>query len=278
MFKDLLKYFWPLCASAVLLLGGCTKIAQSLYLASYDRDIKNAGHAIESARDDGRRASAYSQRGTAYSEKARYCRTFKLITPDDYSRLFSLATKDHEQAIALAPESAEAYFSRGRTYYDRGTVEQVNSKDAQRWFNLAGADFQKTIDKDRRHPMGWDMLGLVHEQAGDLDKAIDDYTQEMALHPYGRVRLAEAYCVRGSRYRGNRDVDRAALDYEKSIELAVASDSCSCDPYNPLIGIYDEVTKQYDKAWEVVHKAQKAKRWIAPEWLEKLQKHSGRNN
>ena len=112
--KALLKIARPLYASVLLLLGlllgGC---GPSFYLASYERDISSSTRAIETARDDAHRAAAYTKRGSAYSEKARYSRAFKLISPDEYARLFGLAIKDHDQAIALDPASAEAYYSRG---------------------------------------------------------------------------------------------------------------------------------------------------------------------
>jgi hypothetical protein len=108
------------------------------------------------------------------------------------------------------------------------------------------------------------MLGLVHEQTGELDKAIGDYTREMALNPLGRARLADAYCERGSFNHKEKKYD--------------AADGCSCDPYNPLIALYDSVGRQYDKSWDIVHKAQRSRRWIMPESLERLKKDSGRNS
>ena len=48
--------------------------------------------------------------------------------------------------------------------------------------------------------------------------------------------------------------------------------------YNPLVALYDGVSRRYDKSWAVVHKAQKSKRWLAPELLERLRKDSGRND
>jgi len=68
-----------------LSLSGCTRIARSLYLSSYDRDIRSATRAIESTRDNARRALAYAKRGSAYSEKARYSKAFKLISADGCS-------------------------------------------------------------------------------------------------------------------------------------------------------------------------------------------------
>ena len=102
--KASLNIAGPLYVSVLLLLGlllgGCLP---SFYLASYERDISSSTQAIETARDDAHRAAAYTKRGSAYSEKARYSRAFKLISPDEYARLFGLAIKDHAQAIALDP-------------------------------------------------------------------------------------------------------------------------------------------------------------------------------
>lgn len=270
-----LRIVRPLCASVVLLLGGCTRISQYLYLSGYDRDIRNSTRAIEAAQDDTQRAAAYAQRGSAYSEKARYCRVFKLIPADEYGRLFSLAVKDHDQAVALDPSSAEAYFKRGRTYYDRAALEK--SEDAKPWFDSAAANFKSAVERDGRHYMAWDMLGLVHSSTGEWDMAIIDFTQEMALNPLGKTRLADAYCERGFSRQREKSYGPAIADYEKAIEIGTTADGCSCDPYNPLVAQYAGESRQYDKAWEVVHKAQKAKRWIAPELLESLKKGSGRN-
>src|SRR5690349_16020762 len=89
----------PLCASILVVLGSCGPMSQSGYLASYDRDISSSTQAIEAARDDAHRAAAYSKRGSTYSEKARYSRAFKIISSEEYGRLFGLAIQDHDQAI-----------------------------------------------------------------------------------------------------------------------------------------------------------------------------------
>ena len=111
-----------LCVSVLLFLAGCNRIARVFYLSSYDRDISSATKDIESARDNAQRAEAYAKRGSAYSEKARYSKAFKLISAEEYDRLFGLAIKDHDQAVALDPSRAEVYFTRGVTYYDRANL------------------------------------------------------------------------------------------------------------------------------------------------------------
>ena len=283
--KTSLKITGLLCISLLLFFAGCTRIARSLYLSSYDRDISSSTKAIETARDNAHRAEAYAKRGSAYSEKARYSRAFKLIPAEEYNRLFGLALKDHDQAIALDP-SAEAYYTRGVTYYDRAALETVvngllvgSEADRKAWFDPATADFKKAVEKDGRLYLAWDRLGLSHETTGELDQAISDYSQEMALNPLGRARLADAYCARGGSVSSPKEkkYDAAIADYEKSIDTGATADGCSCDPYNPLLGLYTQ-SRQYDQAWAVVHKAQNSKKWIAPESLDRLKKESGRSN
>lgn len=265
-----------------VLLGGC---GQSWYLAGYERDISSATRAIETARDDAQRAAAYTKRGDAYSEKARYSRAFNLIPPDEYARLFDLAVKDHDQAIALDPASAEAYFNRGQAYYDRAVLEVVvngtlvgDKATWNLWFDPAIADFRKATQKDARHELAWDRLGLSHETIGELDQAIDAYTQVIALdRKLGRARLADAYCERAGTHQKDKNEDAAIADYEKSIDFGAKDDGCSCDPYSPLIGLYEQ-HRRYDQVWEVVQKAWKSGKWIAPDLLSILQKESGRRN
>jgi tetratricopeptide (TPR) repeat protein len=276
----------PLYVSALLLLGvllaGC---GQSSYLASYERDISSATRAIETARDDAQRAAAYTKRGGAYSEKARYSRAFKLIPPDEYARLFDLAIQDHDQAIALAPASAEAYYRRGEAYYDRAVLEVVvngtrvgDKVTWHLWFDPSIADLRKAIEKNTRFDLAWDRLGLIYETIGELDQAIDAYTQVLALdRKLGRTRLADAYCERAGTHQKEKNDDAAIADYEKSIDLGAVDDGCSCDPYGPLLGLYGE-GRRYDQGWVVVHKARNAGKWIAPEWLDRLVKQSGRKN
>jgi tetratricopeptide (TPR) repeat protein len=279
--KALLNIARPLNLCVLLLLGGCVQMSQSLYLAGYDRDINAGTRAIETANDDARRATAYTKRGDAYSEKARYSRAFKLISAEEYGRLFGLAIKDHDQAIWLQPASADAYYRRGQAYYDRAVLEVVvngtlvgTHATQKPWFDPAIADFRKAIEKDARHSRAWDALGLSHETIGELDEAISDFTQEMALNPLGRARLADAYCLRGGSHPQDQK-DAAIADYEKSIDAGADADGCSCDPYSPLLGLYRK-DRRYDQVRLVVRKARSAGKWIAPDLLDEAQKESGR--
>jgi tetratricopeptide (TPR) repeat protein len=256
-------------------LGGCTEWWQGYSLRRYEREIDAATRAVDAAQNDAQRAQAHTARGRAYSEKARYVRAFKLIPPQEYSRLFELAVKDHDRAIALAPVDASAYLSRGRTYYDRAALEDAADPRAQAMFDAAKADFGKAIERDSRNDEAFDMRGLVHMHDGALDQAIADFAEEMKINPrFGKLRLADAHCARGAALVKEKKYEPAIADYEKAIELGAPTDGCECQPDSPLAGLYYE-TGRYDRSWEVVRKAQASGRWIQPELLEQLKKAPG---
>jgi tetratricopeptide (TPR) repeat protein len=267
----------------VVLLASLMEVAgcdgRAAFLGARDSEIEDSTQAIAAARDDGQRAKAYSSRGHAYSEKARYSRISKLIPSDEYERLFDHAIKDHDQAVTLDPGSAEVYFNRGDAYYFRGFLDAVENQSGKTWFNAAASDFEKALEKDPQYNQALDLLGLSYEQAGEEDKAIRAYTQEMARDPFGKQRLADAYCSFGFRHQQEKEYAAAAAAYQKSVEFGVADDhSCPYDPFESGIAIYTTQTHEYDKAWEILHRAQEAGRKISPRVIERLKKDSGRTD
>lgn len=266
---------WPCCAAGVFLLGGCEWGGRAYWLSKYDHEIRASTRAIEIARTDAQRAQAHAARARGYSEKSRYSRSFKLVPAEEYNRLFDLALKDHDQAVALAPGDAQIYLSRGLTFYDRAALENQQDPRTKALFDAAKADFTKTIEKDCRNEQAFDMRGLVYTAIGDHDQAIRDFAEVMKINPrLGKVRLSEAYCERGASYQQKKMYDPAIADYEEAIELGVPSDGCDCQPDGALAWLYLE-KRQYDRSWAVVHRAQSAKRWIAPEILAQLKNASG---
>lgn len=272
--KALLIIGATLCLAFVLFFftNAGSRFSQKLYLNSYDGEIKRATKSIENSRGNAERAAAYAQRGRDYGEKARYCRAFKLISIDEYIRLFNLAMADHDKAIELASENSDVYFKRGETHYWRGVVE--DPKDAREWFDRAAADFDKAATLDAKKHMTFDMLGLTYMATDQLDLAIDAFTKEAALVPFGKTRLADAYCSRGSSNMQAKRYNAAIEDYEQSVDLGATADGCSCEPYNSLVALYSEQKQDYDRAWSVVKRAALAKKVIAPDLLMKLKKDS----
>jgi hypothetical protein len=277
----------PLCGF-ILLASSITFVGcgPNMFLSERDTDIKEATQALDTARDDAQRAKAYSSRGTAYSEKARYSRISKLIPNDEYERLFGLAMEDHNRAVALDPHNAEVYFNRAQTNYDRGTLDLVENKEplllnpsTKAWLDAAASDFEKAAKIDPKNSLTLDRLGLSYEQADEEDKAVRAYTQEWALDRLAKQRLADAYCFFGFRHQQQKEFAAAAAAYQKSIEFGVADDkSCPYDALGNGIEIYTIETHEYDKAWEMVHQGQKANRLIAPELIDRLEKDSKRNH
>lgn len=258
------------CALVVFLFSGCDRFS---HLRQQENEIEKATRAIESAQTDARRAEAYAERGTAIGEKARYSRAFKLIPGDEYARLLEMSLKDHGQAIALAPGNAELYYREGHTWYMQAafsTFDPANDPRSRGYFESAKAKFTRAIELDPRHAGAWEFRGMANEGAGDLDQAIADYTRLAALQPKSRYRLADAYCNRGNINLTAKKQDLAIADYEKSIEIGSSADGCSCEPYNPLLAIYLIEKPDVEKARAVVRRAQASRKWIAPEYLEKL--------
>jgi len=270
------SWFWRI----VLLLELITAAGCTDFLAGRDAEIRDSMLAIKTARDDDQRAKAYSSRGTANSEKARYGRITKSIPNNECDRWFDLAKKDHDQAVALNPASAEVYFNRGQMYYDRGALDLVENKGSSKaWFDVAALDFGKAIELQPSNDLAYDRLGLAYEQGGETDQAIRAYTQEMALNPLGKRRLADAYCYIGFQHQQQKEFAAAAAAYQKSVEFGVADDkTCPYEPYGSMVAIYTTETREYDKAWDAVHQAWKSGRWIAPELILRLTKASGRTN
>ena len=260
----------PLCVLVLILSAACGSMSRSWYLSSNDKDIAKGTKAIETARDDGERALAYDERGRAYSERARYSRAFNLIAADEYDRLFGLAIKDQDQAIAVAPRNSQVYVGRGLTYYNRAALEDLSGPLAKTYFESAESDFTAAIDRDSRNVLALDMRGVIYAARDDQDRAIADFTQVMTIDSHlGKLRLAEAYCQRGSAFQKASNYDAAISDYEKAIEFHTGGGGCDCQPESPLAWIYYE-TKQYDKSWDVVRRARSSGQWIAPEVLEQL--------
>lgn len=263
-----------LCAVCLFtfFLTGCDQ------LGSYERDIKMATQAIGAAHNDLERAQAYDHRGQAYGEKARYSHFRKLVAPEQYAQLFALAIADHNKAIELAPQNAEVYFGRGKSYYFRaayvemplGVSEIPAGSKAPEYFNLAAVDFAKATELDPGHYFAFDMKGLVDLAMKNYDLAIDDFSQAMKIDPvHGKPRVADVYCTRGGVYQRQQQIDAAIADYQQSMALYSQADGCSCEPFNALAGIYADKGESA-KGWDVVNKAKSAGVGIGSDIIEKL--------
>lgn len=243
----------------------------------YQRQIDRATHAIENAKSDAESATAYSDRGRGYSDKARLSWLRHQIDREEYLRLYALALADHDRAVALAPGDAHLYYDRGRSSYDRGASIEGIDADRTPWMDAARRDFTAAVEKNPRDAVSYDFLGLVEQQTGRFDEAVAAYTRVMELDPrWGRVRLSELHCTQGQSHLQAKEFELAAAELEKSVALDARGDSCSCEPYNSLAYVYIDATAQYDKAWDLVRRALASGHVIAPEYLLQLETASGK--
>jgi len=257
-----------LCAGTML-LGGCVRAFESWNLMSYDAQIRHATAGIAAGKDAAQRSAAYADRADAYAEKSRYSRLMKLIGSEEYDKLFALALQDYDQALALNPENAQTYYRRGNAYYSRAGLDMIYDPTPSAFLAPARADFIRFVEKNPTNAMGLDMLGLTDASMRNWTAAIADFEKESALDAKWRFRLSDAYCNRGSVYMGHKEYALAVADLNQALAIRSDGDPCECEPYNPLLVTYLE-TREYDKARDVVARAQRAKKWIAPENLEKL--------
>jgi hypothetical protein len=258
--------------AGMIFLGGCSRLVriyQSWEVSRFDDEIRRAGQAIAASKDTKQRSAAYADRADAYNEKARYSRLMKLIALDEYDRIFDLGMQDYNQAIALDPDNSDMYYRRGNAYYSRVSLDMIYDRTPSPSLVPAKADFSLVVEKDPKNVMALDMLGLTDGSMGDWTAAIPVFEQEAALDPRQSSRVSDAYCNRGSRYPREKN-DLAISDLTKAIQIRGMSDACECEPYNPLLAIYLNQTKEYDKARGVVALAQRSGKWIAPEYLNQL--------
>jgi tetratricopeptide (TPR) repeat protein len=259
--------------AGIVLMASCARISHSFYLSGDDAKIRHASEAIASAKDNAERSAAYADRADAYSDKARYSRVMNLISADEYNKLFDLAVQDYNQAIALAPANADLYFRCGNAYYSRASLDMIKAPTSTS-LAPAKADFSRAAEMNPKNPMAFDMLGLTDASMGNWTEAITDFKQESGMDHLQSLRLSDAYCNRGTVYMGEKKYDLAISDLNQSIQIRAAGDACECDPYNPLLSIYLNQTREYDKARALATLAQHSGKWIAPENLELLKAQS----
>ena len=114
----------------------------------------------------------------------RYSRVFKLIDIREYDRLFDQALQDHEAAVRLDPRTAENFFARGLTYYDRAWAagqDNFGSSADERYWSLAAEDFTRAIELDGTREQAFDMRGMTREHLREYDGAVADYTKVLQL-------------------------------------------------------------------------------------------------
>lgn len=150
-------------------INGCTRLLQSGKLTQLDR------------------ATAYSNRGSAYVRKHQHDR----------------AIRDYEEAIKLNPKYAVAYFNRGSAYDDMGL------------HNRAIKNYSKALQINPELASAYVNRGVAYGNKGRYERAIEDFDKAIELNSKDAI----TYFNRGiaGRRRGKRD--KAIADFHKALEL-----------------------------------------------------------
>jgi lipoprotein NlpI len=80
------------------------------------------------------------------------------------------------------------------------------------------ADYSEAIALDPQYALAYHRRGMAFRDKGDLDRALADYTMALRIEPTPGV-----YTSRGDVWREKRDVDRAIVDYGEAIRLDAKS-------------------------------------------------------
>jgi tetratricopeptide (TPR) repeat protein len=154
-----------------------------------------------------------------------------------------------EKAIALKPDYAEAYGTRGAAWCSLGRPD------------LALRDYDQAIACRPDYAEAWILRGRLHTGANRLDEAMNDYDQAIALRPD----FAAAYCERGNVLVRAHRYDDAVSDYTRAIALK----EDLAEAYNDRAVAYLHL-KEYAKGLADVRTCQKLGGRPAPKLVEEL--------
>jgi tetratricopeptide (TPR) repeat protein len=123
------------------------------------------------------------------------------------------------QAATARPRMADAWVHRSAARREGAMVEApqgfAGAETAKRDFAREDAEQALRVVTEKRHPDAWVARGDAHRDAGDLPRAIADYTEALRIYPHYWV----AYFRRGMARFDTKDFKGAAEDFAKRLEL-----------------------------------------------------------
>ena len=120
-----------------------------------------------------------------------------------------------DEAVALDPQSADAFEARARVWLRKGDKEQAAADYARAAGWMKPREARDYLDRS-----------ILYELAGDPEKALADANHALELAP----RLAAAFRQRGSIYRAKKDRARAVAEYRQA--LAVLTPHVAADYFD----------------------------------------------
>ena len=158
-----------------------------------------------------------------------------------YTRRYDLAISDVDKTLELSPNLpnptlAEVYYTKGTLYQEKGDYEKAldflnravlldfrraeffnNRANTYRFlknYDKALADFDRSL-QIKEYALTYYNRGALHDEKGDNDGAISDYSRAIELSPT----YAEAFNNRGLSFQKKGSFDLALQDFAKAISI-----------------------------------------------------------
>jgi tetratricopeptide (TPR) repeat protein len=119
------------------------------------------------------------------------------------------AIQDYDQAIALEPNYASAFLSRGAAYYGKRELDR------------AIRDFDQAIGLDPNNALAFDSRGRAYGDAGEYDRAIQDFDQAIKLDPNNAPAFGNRCLARATLNR----LQKAVVDCNEALRLRPGDDA-----------------------------------------------------
>lgn len=115
---------------------------------------------------------------------------------------------------------------------------------------LAAVHFKRAIAKNPGYSEAYDHLAQTKELSGDLEGALDDYTQALRIDP---VNMAHYTAARGSVLMGLNRHEEALKDFDRAITQRPKSPSLLRHRSLALasLGRFEEAGREYQKAFDL---------------------------
>ncbi len=156
-------------------------------------------------------AADYIQRGESLAEEGKY-----------------LEAIDHfSAAIEMDPQSAEAFFLRGRAHYDYAVKMSVDetgyapevvpflSDEVAEQLRLAADDYTSAVELDPQYAKAYNNRGNARATLGDLEGGVEDYDAALELEES----LTLTYYNRGLIHYRLGNYEEATADLGRYLEL-----------------------------------------------------------
>ncbi len=214
-----------------LALAGCASRSPDSLVAACDRaadDLSNLVHSVRICTDAiSSGVLTPSQEAQVLADRGRYNLGFNKLND---------AIADCDRAIALKPDLAEAYFTRGLSYFYLGKYDEaldsydqalkidprmVNAYNSRghthftrREWDLALPEYKRAIEIDPNYAPAHQNLATTYVEMGQYQLAIEEYDRALALEPendFARAQRALARARAG-------ELDGALQDANEALE------------------------------------------------------------